>query len=298
SSYLEYSDEPFDSSLLRNKPSKMKLDNGDVLPGLNIAIKTMRKNEQARFLINQQYAYGKIGCPPRIPGDATILYEITVIEIVDTGASDLFEDLDEMQQQGASYKQKLESAQSHNRKGSSHVAAGAWSQARDAYKRAANIMEGARLSNDEEERKRASLLYKLYSNLAKVHLELRQPAAVCTQCKKALAIAGTPSDDILTKIYFRYGKAKSLLNDFPLAQKFLLKALDLSPNSPAISRELEATLRQEQKCKARERFMCQKMFKTPSKTQNFSNLQETLQLDHNENENKLGSLKEMDINEK
>ena len=31
----------------------------------------MKKNEISRFLIEPQYAYGKMGCPPRIPADST-----------------------------------------------------------------------------------------------------------------------------------------------------------------------------------------------------------------------------------
>lgn len=61
SAFLEYLDEPFDSSYLRKKPEKNKVDSGSIIPGLNVAIKTMRKRETARFLIRPQYAYGKVG---------------------------------------------------------------------------------------------------------------------------------------------------------------------------------------------------------------------------------------------
>lgn len=60
SAYLQFIDEPFDSSFLRNKPEKKVVDSGNMLPGLNIAIKTMRKNETARFLVKSQYAFGEV----------------------------------------------------------------------------------------------------------------------------------------------------------------------------------------------------------------------------------------------
>ena len=31
----------------------------------------MRKNELARFLVRAEYAFGDLGCPPRIPPEAT-----------------------------------------------------------------------------------------------------------------------------------------------------------------------------------------------------------------------------------
>lgn len=60
SAFLEYSDEPFDSTMLREQPERKLLDAGEMLPGLNIAIKTMRRGEKSRFLIQPQYAFGEV----------------------------------------------------------------------------------------------------------------------------------------------------------------------------------------------------------------------------------------------
>ena len=38
-----------------------------------VGIRTMTKNEKAHFLIDHTYGYGRFGCPPRIPEQATIL---------------------------------------------------------------------------------------------------------------------------------------------------------------------------------------------------------------------------------
>ena len=44
---------------------------GEQILGWEIAIPTMKKGEKSRFLIKPEYAYGKMGCPPRIPAQAT-----------------------------------------------------------------------------------------------------------------------------------------------------------------------------------------------------------------------------------
>ena len=44
---------------------------GEVLPGWDVAVATMKKGELARLLIKSAYAYGEFGCPPRIPPKAT-----------------------------------------------------------------------------------------------------------------------------------------------------------------------------------------------------------------------------------
>ena len=73
--YVEYGYEPYDSSWLRGRPIRFRLNRSCVIPGLDIAIKTMKKGEHARFLIHPDLGYGKFGCPPRIPpGKLTILY--------------------------------------------------------------------------------------------------------------------------------------------------------------------------------------------------------------------------------
>lgn len=68
--YLEYSDEPYDSSRLRNQPQRFHLGQGEVIAGWDLGVATMKKSEIARFLIKSEYAFGSMGCPPRIPPEA------------------------------------------------------------------------------------------------------------------------------------------------------------------------------------------------------------------------------------
>lgn len=69
--YLEYSGEPYDSSRLRNHPIQFTLGKEEVIPGWEVGVATMRKNELARFLVKPEYAFGSLGCPPRIPPQAS-----------------------------------------------------------------------------------------------------------------------------------------------------------------------------------------------------------------------------------
>jgi FK506-binding protein 6 len=65
-SYVEYSDEPFDSTWLRGHPVVCDVSQG-FYPGLSIAIASMKKGETSKFLIHPDLAFKKMGCPPRIP---------------------------------------------------------------------------------------------------------------------------------------------------------------------------------------------------------------------------------------
>lgn len=59
--YCEFNDEPFDSTYARKHAFTFRLNDGGVLPGLNLGVATMRMNEKAQFLIGHQYAFGEFG---------------------------------------------------------------------------------------------------------------------------------------------------------------------------------------------------------------------------------------------
>ena len=43
----------------------------------------MKQGEISRFLIEYDYAYGDMGCPPRVPAKSTVLFEVELIHFHD-----------------------------------------------------------------------------------------------------------------------------------------------------------------------------------------------------------------------
>ncbi|CAD1480957.1 unnamed protein product, partial [Heterotrigona itama] len=76
----------FDSSKDRNEPFQFELKKGSVIKAWDIGIVTMKKGEIALLTCAPKYAYGKNGSPPKIPPDATLKFEI---EMIDWKAEDL-----------------------------------------------------------------------------------------------------------------------------------------------------------------------------------------------------------------
>ena len=60
----------------------LQMDDNQLVPGMEIALKSMKKRERSHFLIDPSYAYGAMGCPPRIPGGAHIMAEIELLDFV------------------------------------------------------------------------------------------------------------------------------------------------------------------------------------------------------------------------
>lgn len=102
--FFEYADEPFDSTYVRNDPLRVHMDDGMLIPGLEIAIKTMCINEKAQVLVHYDYAYGELGVLKRIPPKSTILFEVELKDITDIGQTLTYNTLEKEE------KQKFENA--------------------------------------------------------------------------------------------------------------------------------------------------------------------------------------------
>lgn len=91
--YFEYRDEPFDSTYSSGKPRLLRLGQNYVIPGLEIGIRSMQKHEIAVFLIHPDLAYKAIGCPPRIPPNEEVVFVVHLIDILDDGCAQTYQNL-------------------------------------------------------------------------------------------------------------------------------------------------------------------------------------------------------------
>lgn len=69
----------FDSSYDRNTPFSFKIGDGQVIKGWDIVAKTMAKGEKARVTLKPEYAYGASGSPPKIPKNATLIFDMELL---------------------------------------------------------------------------------------------------------------------------------------------------------------------------------------------------------------------------
>lgn len=72
----------FDSSLDRGEPIEFPLGGGFVIPGWDIGVAEMHVGEKAILTIPSALAYGPQGSPPAIPPNATLIFEVELVEIV------------------------------------------------------------------------------------------------------------------------------------------------------------------------------------------------------------------------
>lgn len=71
----------FDSSQDRNEPFETKIGVGYVIKGWDMGIVGMKKGSKRKLTIPYEYGYGEMGSEPVIPGYATLIFEVDLLEI-------------------------------------------------------------------------------------------------------------------------------------------------------------------------------------------------------------------------
>ncbi|MBN1409177.1 MAG: FKBP-type peptidyl-prolyl cis-trans isomerase [Calditrichaceae bacterium] len=71
----------FDSSYDRNAPIDFIIGTGQMIPGFDEGIQTMKKGGKRKLVIPPYLAYGSGGIPNVIPPDATIIFEVELVDI-------------------------------------------------------------------------------------------------------------------------------------------------------------------------------------------------------------------------
>jgi FKBP-type peptidyl-prolyl cis-trans isomerase FkpA len=71
----------FDSSVDRNEPFDFPLGRGHVIRGWDEGVAGMKVGGKRKLTIPHELGYGERGSPPKIPGKATLLFDIELLEV-------------------------------------------------------------------------------------------------------------------------------------------------------------------------------------------------------------------------
>uniref|UniRef100_A0A3Q1EVT9 peptidylprolyl isomerase n=1 Tax=Acanthochromis polyacanthus TaxID=80966 RepID=A0A3Q1EVT9_9TELE len=184
----------------------------------------MKKGEFSRFLLQPQYAYGDMGCPSLIPRAAVVLYEVQILDYLDSGHVDEFIALSPEEQNFAPLSALLEVVNTLRSFGNRCFKQSRFYNAKDRYKQAMTLLTNRETQSDSEKEKIKSALLPLYLNLSLTELRLESPKKALKYGNKALEI-----DSANTKALFRVGQAHLELQEYENAQSCLIAAQAKKP---------------------------------------------------------------------
>ncbi|ENN79746.1 hypothetical protein HUJ04_003840 [Dendroctonus ponderosae] len=249
--YTEFNEEPFDCTYARKRPHVFVIGSGEVLPGLDYAVQSMQLNEKSQFLIKPHLAYGDFGCMERIAPNATVLFEIELLEIIESKSND-FQNLPEEEKND--FSQVYNFCLSQCTKGKKLFSRNITSAIRE-YNIAVAALEKAQLEQYDEQVKQQELLYKLYSNLLVCYTKNEEPRKGCINFNKIKYLACGKEVQVSAKAYFNNAKCLRMLGEYDLAKSRLQKAYDLEPRNSDILQEFKVIDREHKKYQDKQKLM-------------------------------------------
>lgn len=204
----------FDSSRDRQETFKFVLGKGSVIKAWETAVITMRRGELSRVVATAPYAYGERGSPPKIPGGATLVFEIEMVDFQDK----------EKEYWQMNLEEKVEFANQRKEEGNSLFRAGDLEGAIRVYNKGAECLGRAMSKEDKEVV--ATLHKTLHLNQALMHSKLGRHAKSLASARKALDIAPT---DI--KTLYRVAEEHWRLAELDESEDVIRRALAIEPEN-------------------------------------------------------------------
>ncbi|KAJ6623929.1 Inactive peptidyl-prolyl cis-trans isomerase shutdown [Pseudolycoriella hygida] len=231
--FMEHETCPFDSTFMRGSNLTFVTDDEAVLPGVELAVKSMGRKEESQFIIPYKLLYGELGCAPRIKPKADALFVIQLIDFSEAGDEEATEVVSDADKRKYSYM--IDKILEVKTNAIYHFRQGEYLKAASAFNRAINRLEMCNLINEAEEIEQRNHLIKLYSNLMTCYNKLDKPKQVCTAFKELGRLTET---DRNPKALYQFGKAMMALGDYNAAIAALKKAKRLKPDDPDIATQL------------------------------------------------------------
>ncbi|PON95529.1 Peptidyl-prolyl cis-trans isomerase, FKBP-type [Trema orientale] len=206
------------------EPYEFKIDEEQVIDGLDRAVKNMKKGEVALVTIHPEYGFGSSESPQDmvvVPANSTIYYEVELLSFVN-----------EKESWDMNTQEKIEAARKKKEEGNALFKAGKYERASRRYEKAVKFIEYDSSFGDEEKQQAKVLKITCNLNNAACKLKLKDYKQTEKLCTKVLEL-----DNRNVKALYRRVQAYIQLVDLDLAEMDIKKALEIDPNNKDVKLE-------------------------------------------------------------
>ncbi|XP_044500443.1 peptidyl-prolyl cis-trans isomerase FKBP62-like [Mangifera indica] len=206
------------------QPYEFKIDEEQVVEGLDRAVKGMKKGEVALIAIQPEYGFGSSDSRQElaiVPAKSTLFYEVEMVSFVK-----------EKESWDMNTQEKIEAAGKKKEEGNALFKAGKYERASKRYEKAVKFIEYDSSFTDEEKQKAKVLKITCNLNNAACKLKLKVYKEAVKLCTKVLEL-----DSKNVKALYRRAQAYIQLVDLDLAELDIKKALEVDPDNRDVKLE-------------------------------------------------------------
>ncbi|KAK3405893.1 hypothetical protein EUGRSUZ_K02110 [Eucalyptus grandis] len=203
---------------------KFKIDEEQVVDGLDKAVMNMKKGEVALLTVAPEYAFGSSESKQDlavVPPSSTVYYEVELVSFVkDKESWDM------------NTEEKIEAAGKKKEEGNVIFKAGKYAKASKRYEKAVKYIEYDTSFSEDEKKQAKALKVACNLNDAACKLKLKDYNQAEKLCTKVLEL-----DSRNVKALYRRAQAYIELSDLDLAEFDIKKALEIDPHNRDVKLE-------------------------------------------------------------
>ncbi|KAK4585610.1 hypothetical protein RGQ29_023031 [Quercus rubra] len=206
------------------EPFEFRIDEEQVIDGLDRAVKNMKKGEIALVTIQPEYAFGQSEKQQElaiVPSNSTVYYEVELLS---------FEK--EKESWDMNTQEKIEAAGKKKEEGNALFKVGKYERASKRYEKAVRFIEYDSSFSDVEKQQAKVLKITCNLNNAACKLKLNDFKQAEKLCTKVLEV-----DSKNVKALYRRAQAYIQLVDLDLAEQDIKKALEIDPDNRDVKLE-------------------------------------------------------------
>jgi peptidylprolyl isomerase len=223
---LEEDGSKFDSSHDRGQPFKFTIGRGQVIKAWDEGFASMKVGEKAILKCSPEYGYGSSGSPPKIPANATLLFDVELLG---------FQERQKAKWEMSS-EERMEVADKLKAEGTELFKEQKFGKAVEKYEGAADYSVYEGISGNDVPEEERPLYVSCWSNVAACYSKLKDWSEVIKACNKVLEIDSEAESNI--KVLYRRGFARLKLGLLKEAKADLMAAYKIDSNNKDVRRAL------------------------------------------------------------